>query len=293
MVSENPLTPVLLAFFAAALWGIWWIPIRYLEHLGLDGSWGGVAMNSGAFLAALIWVVFSPASFRVGLHAILGAGLVGVAVTTYSTAITMSEVVRVILLFYLAPAWSKIIEWVFMGRGWHWSSTLTVAASLGGAYLVLGGQVSLAAIGLGDLLAVLSGMAWAAGAALIFTSTRSSPTMLTMVTAISATLFGLCFVWLGVGTSLSGGSTGNGMATGAVFGAIYVLPIMALTLWSAQRLSPSVISFLLTAEILSGVLTGALFLDEPFGPQQVAGACMIFLAAVAEVLPGTMRKISG
>ena len=44
------------------------------------------------------------------------------------------------------------------------------------------------------------------------------------------------------------------------FGAIYVVPIMVMTLWAAQRLSPATITFLLSAEILSGVISGALFL---------------------------------
>lgn len=278
-----------MAFFAAALWGIWWIPIRYLETLGMDGAWGSVSMNAGAAIAAILWMAVIRAPFRIAMRGLLGAALVGVAVTTYSTAITMADVVRVILLFYLAPAWSKIIEWAFMGRPWGWPSTLTLAASLGGAYLVLGGKVSLSGIGVGDILAILSGIAWAAGAALIFTGERSSPVSLTLVSALSACVIGLGFILLGSGTVLSGSATLPGAGAGAGFGAIYVLPILALTLWSAQRLSPAAISFLLTAEILSGVVSGVLLLDEPFGMLQVGGTCLIFLAAVAEVVPGLLR----
>lgn len=277
-----------MAFFAAVLWGIWWIPIRYLSSLGMDGAWGAIAMNAGAAIAAFAWMTARRGKFSIEPRAILGAALVGVAVTTYSTAITMADVVRVILLFYLAPAWGKIIEWAFMGRSWQWTSTVTISASLAGAYLVLGGDVSLNGIGPGDVLAVLSGMAWAAGAALIFAGGRSNPMSLSVVTAICATVIGGLLVWLGEGTVLSGRATPAGSAAGAGFGIVYVLPILALTLWSAQRLSPAVISFLLTAEILSGVISGALLLDEPFGPMQMAGACLIFVAALSEVVP-TLR----
>lgn len=251
----------------------------------MDGAWGSIAMNAGAVLIAAVWMLTTGASFRVGGRAILGAALVGVAVATYSTAITMADVVRVILLFYLAPAWSKIIEWAFMGRGWHWTSSLTLSASLLGAWLVLGGQVSLAGIGPGDVLALLSGLAWAAGAGLIFTGQRASAVSLTMITSISATAVGLGFIILGQGTVFSGQATAMGSGIGALFGVIYVLPIMVLTLWSAQRLPPATITFLLTAEILSGVISGALLLDEPFGQMQMAGTCLILLAALAEVLP--------
>lgn len=275
-----------MAFLSAVLWGIWWMPIRYVETLGLEGAWGSVAMNAGAALAALVWMVLARARPVITPRGLTGALLVAMAVTTYSIALTMAEVVRVILLFYLAPAWGKIIEWGFMGYRWRWTSTLALAASLSGAYFVLGGEVSLASIGPGDGLAVFSGMAWAAGAALVFAGGRSRPLTLTFATAAGATVFGLLFIWLGDGTALSGRTTWSGSAAGIGFGAVYVLPILVLTLWSAQRLSPAVISFLLTAEILSGVISGALFLDEPFGPMQAAGAALIFLAATSEVLAG-------
>ena len=285
-LADRPAMPALMAFFAAALWGIWWIPIRYLETLGMDGAWGGVAMNTGAVLSVLLWMTIRRVPFRVGLHGIIGAALVGVAVSTYSVAITMADVVRVILLFYLAPAWSKIIEWAFMGRGWHWTSSVTIAASLLGAWLVLGADLSLAEFGMGDFLGVLSGMAWAGGAALIFSGDRASPSALSLVTCGSATAIGIGFIILGQGTVFSGAATAMGAGLGALAGVIYVLPIMVLTLWSAQRLPPATISFLLTAEILSGVISGVLFLDEPFGALQAGGAVLILFAAVAEVLKG-------
>ncbi|MEO3416734.1 DMT family transporter [Roseovarius sp. CAU 1744] len=285
-IVDRPTTPAFFAFLAAALWGIWWIPIRYLETLGMDGAWGSVAMNAGAALFVLAWMALRRIRLRAGVTAAMGAALVGVAVSTYSVAITMADVVRVILLFYLAPGWSKIIEWAFMGRGWHWTSSVTIAASLLGAWLVLGGELSLSGLGLGDVLAVLSGMSWAGGAALIFTGGRSNATGLSLLTCLSATLIGTGFVILGQGTVFSGNATAAGAGIGALAGVIYVLPIMVLTLWSAQRLPPATISFLLTAEILSGVISGALLLDEPFGVMQAGGAVLILIAATAEVMKG-------
>ena len=261
------------------------MPIRYLETLGMDGAWASVMMNAGAAFAALTWMIIRRTPVLIDSSGLIGAILVGFAATTYSIAFTQTDVVRVILLFYLAPAWGKIIEWAFMGQPWRWTSTLTLAASLSGALLVLGGHLSIAAIGFGDVMALLSGVAWAAGAAMIFTGDRSSPITLSLATAISASLIGLGFIWAGIGTDLSSQITWLATSAGAGFGTIYVLPILALTLWSAQRLSPAVVSFLLTAEILSGVLSSVLFLDEPFGPMRAAGACLIFGAALAEVIP--------
>ncbi len=279
-MGTRRLSPALLAVIAAVLWGLWWMPIRYLEGLGLSGAWGSLMMNAGAAGAAGLGMVLLRISPRIAIKTALGAVFVGVAVSTYSIALTLGDVVRIVLLFYLAPAWSKIIEWAFMGQGWSRVSTATLLASLAGAYLVLGGRVSLVAFNLGDVLALLSGMAWSLGAALIFTSGRANPVALSFITALSAMAIGMGFIWAGQGQGFSVGGTWAGVG----FGVIYVLPILALTLWSAQRLSPGVITFLLTAEILSGVLTAALFLDEPFGVMQAGGAGLIVLAAMAEVL---------
>lgn len=280
--------PVLSAAIAAVIWGIWWIPVRYLETLGLHGAWGGLVMMGGAFILALLMLVLGKRGLRLDRNALIGAALVGVAVSTYSTALNYTDVVRAVLLFYLAPAWSKLIEWKFLKIPWHWSSTLTVAAALLGAFLVLGGKFSGAALSGGDLLAITSGIAWAAGATLVFTGGKPSALSLTTVTSVSAVLvavpFALASGWPNVGAPVAAVGFGLG------FGAVYVVPIMVMTLWAAQRLSPATITFLLSAEILSGVISGAVFLDEPFGVLQILGTALIILAATSEVLIGLRRS---
>ncbi len=278
--------PVALAFVAAAIWGLWWVPIRVLEAQGLTGAMAGVAMNAGALAGSLIWMALRRSPLRLDRLAIVGTVLVGAAVSTYSVALTTTDVVRAVLLFYMAPAWAKIIEWAFLGLPWRWTSTFALVAALTGAVLFLGGDVTLDDIRLGDMLAIVSGVAWAAGATLVFT--RGGPTLsLTMVTSASAVGFGLLF-----GLLTTGGLALNApvaFAAGMGTGALYVLPMLLLTLWSARKLPPATLTFLLTAEILTGVISGVVFLGEPFGPLQVAGAILIVLGAIAEVLPTLIR----
>ncbi len=291
----SQLAPVALTFLSAILWGVWWIPIRYLEVQGLSGAQAGMLMNLGAAGLLIIYIAVSRTSLRIGSRAIAGAALVGVAAATYSVALTLSDVVRVILLFYIAPAWGKIIEWAFMGRRWHWSATVTLAMSLSGAFLVLGGDVSLASLGAGDLMAVGSGVAWAVGAALIFTGAKSSALPLTLATVLAAALVAALVAALRAEAIMPMVPVLVSLKA-ALVGAAYVLPILFLTLWSAQRLSPALLSFLFTMEILSGVASGALLLDEVFGLMQAAGGALIILAALSEVvfaLRPQIRKTAG
>lgn len=284
-VGYDGLRPVSFALVSAILWGLWWIPIRWLEARGLPGAWGGVAMNAGALAVALAWLWLVSGTSRVTRRALTGAILVGLAVGLYSAAINYGDVVRVVLLFYLAPAWSKLIEWRFFGMRWQGGATLALVACLAGAVLVLGGAPGQGAVTAGDFLALVSGMSWAAGAALIFAGPGSGAAPLSAVTAASATLTALVLA-LAAGVPLSGSWPA---LQGAGLGAVYVLPILTMTLWSAQRLAPAALSFLLTAEILSGVLSGVWLLDEPFGPWQALGAAMIVLGALSEVLAARRR----
>lgn len=274
--------PIGLAAFAAVIWGVWWVPIRWLEGLGLHGAWSGLTMNAGAALAAAGWLLAARAGLRLTRRHWAGAALVGVAVSTYSTSLNHTGVVRAVLLFYLAPVWSKLIEWGLMGLPWRRTTTLALISALSGTWLVLGGAVSPASLGGGDLLAILSGIAWAGGAALVFAGGRASAVSLTAVAAGAAVAIALPFALLAGPPS----PKPFVVPAGAVAGAVYVLPIMAMTLWSAQRLTPVLLTFLLTAEILSGVITGAIWAGEPFGPMQAAGAVLIVLAALSEILTG-------
>ena len=280
--------PVALAAFAALVWGVWWIPIRYLETLGLQGAWAGLVMNLGAFLLALAWVLLRGIRLQLDARAVAGAALVGLAVSSYSTALNHTEVVRAVLLFYLAPVWSKILERTFLGMPWRWTSTVALVAAIAGAYLVLGGRIEFDALNLGDLLSLLSGMAWAGGAALTFSGRTANTVSLTTVAALFSVIAAVPLVWVS-GLPEFEHELEFAVSVGLVTGAVYVLPVMVMTLWSARRLAPTTLTFLLTAEIVSGVASSAVFLDEPFGVMQLTGAVLIVFAAMSEILLGNSR----
>lgn len=283
--AQSQMAPVLLTFVSAMMWGLWWIPVRWIESMGLSGAQAGILCNLGAVIAIGGYMIVARVHPRIGARTVMGAALIGMAFAAYSVAFTLSDVVRVILLFYLAPAWSKIIEWAFMGQRWRATSSLTLALSLGGAYLVIGGDISLTSINLGDALALLSGVAWAVGAALVFTGPKSTTSALTLATVVWAMLLSLAFAW-GMGEAMPTATSLPALGKSLAVGAIYLLPVLGVTLWSAQRLPPSLLSFLFTLEIVAGVLSGALLLDEPFGLYRLSGGVLIVAAALIEAVIG-------
>ena len=279
----SAMAPVALTFVSAIMWGLWWIPIRWIESMGLSGAQAGVICNLGAMIAVAAYMVMRRVSPRITLRVALGAGLIALSFSFYSIALTFSDVVRVILLFYLAPAWSKIIEWAFLRQPWRASSSLTLVLSLLGAYLVLGGDLSLAALNIGDVMALIAGVSWAIGATLIFTGAAPRTPALTLATVAWAALQSLIFA-LVMDEAIGVVADPGVIAIALVLGALYLVPLLGLTLWSATRLPPALLSFLFTLEIVSGVVSGALLLDEPFGVTRAAGGMLIFGAAMFEAV---------
>ena len=113
MPMERRSTAILVVLVSAIGWGLWWYPVGLLEGLGFSGPWIGVAMSAAILPAALIWTVLRPRPAPAA--ALLGGALVGVAVTLYAMAASYTDFLRAVLLFYLAPTWSTIIELLVPG----------------------------------------------------------------------------------------------------------------------------------------------------------------------------------
>ena len=282
--------PIWIALASAILWGLWWIPIRAIETSGLSGIWASVAMNVGALPLLLIAFFVGSWPGPTPLRSFIGAGFVGGAVMLYGAAITETTVVRAVLLFYLAPAWSVAIECLFFGRRFRWFNALAFLLAVSGVLLIFGGKLTLSGWVVGDSMAVGSGMSWSIGASLIFSSGKISVRKLALSACVTAIVIGtfaaVLLEFRLPGAAIMASSSSLAVASGTV----YFAPVLLATLWAARILTPATITFLLTAEIISGVLSSALLLDEPAGIKEFSGAALIAAAALIEVLiPAQIR----
>lgn len=303
---------VLIALAAAILWGVWWAPLRALEAVGFSGAWAGLAMSLGALpaLAAAALVqnraatpdpapsaagpsAAGPSATGGGAVRLIGALLIGLAITLYAASLAFTDVVRAALLFYLAPTWSVLIECSFFGRRFTVRSALAIGLSLLGALAIFRGDVALGGWSIGDAMAFGSGLAWSMGAAIVFalgagaTSARR-PAALSLWTGGAAAITGAVVVVAAPDSALTIAAADAPRATllALAAGMLYSAPILFVTLWAATKLPPATVSFILTAEIVSGVGSAALFLTEPFGVWEALGAALILAAALIEVATG-------
>jgi len=301
-VSATPgpeLGPVFLVLISALFWGLWWVPVRLCEALGLTGVWPNLLINIGALAALAVIVILKKPSISLSRSAWLGCVLAGIAVALYGAALSLTDVARAVLLFYLAPAWSTLIEVTFLGQRWHWRRLPPLLLSFTGMILVFRGQISFDHGGIGDLAALVSGITWSAGAALVFSTDdrqgSDNPSdslqlgLVVMISAVAVSIALLPLSWQGW-PELGTGNASLGLLLALAAGALYLAPIIGVTLWGATKLLPTTISFLLAAEILSGITSSAYFLDEPYGWWEFLGTIMVVGSVIAHVAIGSKNQ---
>ena len=122
----------------ASLWGIVWYPYRLLAQAGLDGIWATALTYGLALLLGTAIFFRHVASLR---HAPMLAALMGLAIgwsnLAYVLAVLEGEVMRVLLLFYLAPLWTVPIAWVLLEEKIDRASGVAMGLALAGAITML------------------------------------------------------------------------------------------------------------------------------------------------------------
>ncbi len=125
------------ARIATTTWGVSWWPFRQLEAQGLHPLWATVLIYA---LAVALIVALRPAAVAHLLKTpvlwvlVLAAGTTN---ATFNWAVTIGDVVRVVLLFYLMPLWAVLLARLLLGERLTPLALARVAMALTGAAVVL------------------------------------------------------------------------------------------------------------------------------------------------------------
>jgi drug/metabolite transporter (DMT)-like permease len=294
MAPVNPGRTATLAAGALVLnafvWGVSWWPFRHLQGHGLHPLWATALMYL-LIVAGLLTVQFKawrgfvayPQLFLLGI----AAGLTNVG---FNWAVTVGDVVRVVLLFYLMPAWSVLVAWLLLGEKPTPASLLRLLLAMTGVLIVLKSPDSAWPLpqGAADWLALFGGLSFAVTNSMLrkYGHTPSASRMLAM--------FGGSGL-LAAATALVGMSVQGVPAPALQAAGIPVLLGLSLAFmasnaalqYGAARLAAGTTAIVMLTEILFASLSSAALGAAEFTPRIVLGGSLIVLAAVlAAMTPG-------
>lgn len=138
MASKQKILSVIGLLSGALVWGLMWYPYRALNNMGVGGELSTLLSNSMAMILGLLFL--GPIWRELRVAGWLSVALMASAGWTnlgYVLATLDGEVMRVLLLFYLAPLWTVIFSRWLLSEKLNRYGYAIIALSLGGAFVML------------------------------------------------------------------------------------------------------------------------------------------------------------
>ena len=290
--SANTLQASAVVACSAFIWGCWWIPLREIDGYGLKGDWTSVAVLTIGGLCLAPFVLRNLSRLLRAGAMVWGAGLfLGAMFSTYQHGLITGDVVRVTLLFYLAPVWGTLLGIFLLGERFSWQRVAVILLGFSGAAAVLEfrGGVPLPR-GLGEWMGLASGIAFAIGATFahkVEGDFELEKTWLSLVCgAMLSALFGLLNP---LSSPPSASQIFDALPFAIAVVVVILIPITWAMVWGAQRLYPGRISLLFMLEVVAAAVTSTLLGGEPFGAEKLIGTILVLTAGAVEALRGCVR----
>ena len=277
----------------ALVWGVSWWPFRQLQSHGLHPLW------STALLYVIIFVLMlllRPGSWR-GMAAhpvlwwlVLAAGLTNVG---FNWAVTVGDVVRVVLLFYLMPAWSVLVAWLLLGEKPTPASLLRLGLAMVGVLIVLKTPEAAWPVpqSTPDWLALMGGLSFAITNVLLRKTADTPPDarMLAMFGGGAALASAAAVIGMGqqIVPAPALALAGVPMLIGLCLA--FLISNVALQ-YGAARLAASTTALVMLTEILFASGSAALLDAAEFSPRLLLGGGLIVLAALLAALTPSNDK---
>jgi drug/metabolite transporter (DMT)-like permease len=285
--------PVLALLVNAFVWGVSWWPFRHLQAMGLHPLWATTFIY---LLSAVVIVAWRPDSLRqLAGHPALWLIFVASGATnaTFNWSVSIGDVVRVVLLFYLMPLWALLLARVILGEKLTAGAAARVVMALAGAALVVsqgaaaeGDNAAGVAGLLPDVLALLGGFAFALNNVMLKRESAQPEE--------GRALAMFC------GGAVVAGTTAASLSASAAAGvhwpvasSAWLLPAFGLAIafmasnlclqYGAARLSAAATAVVMPCEVLFAALTSVWWGGATLHPTVLIGGALILAATLAGV----------
>ena len=283
-------TVVVALLTGAAVWGLVWYPYRALEVAGFSST-TSTALTYAISLA-IGMAGFGLRSSELRAHwrqALLIALTAGWTNLAYVLAMVDGEVMRVLLLFYLAPLWTVVFARLLLGERLTVQSGVLVALSLAGALTMLWPAQGLPLPANGaEWLGLTAGLSFA----LLNVLSKGADAMSIEAKSL-ATWAGVLLVsgvWIAVGGGVWA-IPAAGWAEWLVIGLLGVVmfAITVIIQFGIARVPANTAIVIFLFELVAGAVSSALLSDETLRPQDWLGGALIVGASLVAAVGAPRR----
>ena len=269
--------------------GFNWMPLRFLASQGLASAWASLATAVIAAVAMLPFVFAQGGRIdRKLLRSLVITGIInGASMALYIVALLLTDVVRALVLFYLAPMWGVLMGMAFLNEKLTPARGIAVVLCLGGMLVILGTEHGWPwPSNIGDWLAIGCGFSWAYASLRIYAGPEVSSMTQNLSSMLGCVVVSIVILLL-LPAGLAGpppAASASLLLSSAAYALLMVLPINFVALWSAKHLSPARVSLIFAIEAVIGIVSAALLLNEPFGWREAAGSILVIGSTLVDVI---------
>ena len=275
----------------AFVWGVSWWPFRHLQSMGLHPLWSTALMYAAV---VLLIVARRPQALRefAGVPVLwVLACAAGCTNAAFNWAVSIGDVVRVVLLFYLMPLWSVLLARLLLGERLTAWAALRVALALAGAAVVLKppGAGWPVPSSLPDWLGLAGGISFALNNVMLRREAHRPPEgrALAMFFGGMAVAGGLALALAAAGQVAPPPPPRSEWVGVALLLTVSMLAANLALQYGAGRLSASATSVIMLTEVLFAATSSVLWGDQQLTTAVWIGGSMIVAAALlAAVEPG-------
>ncbi len=273
--------------FNAFVFGLSWWPFRILQGHGVHPLWA----TAFIFIFSVVCILaLRPGGWRAfGKQPLLWLLLLASGLTNvgFNWAVTVGDVVRVVLLFYLMPAWAVLLAWPLLGERPTLGSLARLVLALAGVVVILKTPESAWPLpsSLPDWLALMGGFFFAMTNILLkkLVATPESSRMVAMfgggaIMSLLVASIGTHSGWVNALPAPSLAWLPAAMGISVAF----LLGNLALQ-YGAARLSASATSLIMLTEVIFASVSASLLGAGDITLRTLAGGSLILVASLLSV----------
>ncbi|MBL8416527.1 MAG: DMT family transporter [Propionivibrio sp.] len=264
----------------ALIWGLIWYPYRILRDAGIDGVVASSATYAVALLLGLAFFRRSLRAFSPSWPLFWLALAAGGCNLGYVLATLNGEVVRVLLLFYLAPLWTVLLSRLLLGERLNRFGAFVIALSLAGAATML--WPPHAGLPLpqdaGDWLGLGAGFSFALLNVLSRRAQDITIEIKSMAAFVGVLFFGGLLILCGIGQPKMPAAPSTWLLIALIGGVLVVANLVVQ--FGLARIAANRAIVIMLSEVGIAALSSWLLADEALGLREWVGGAMIVAASV-------------